>query len=117
MSDYTPIDCGIHDHLELTAMRRVPVTVQFVDARGDRGTVSGVRLETIRVTDGAEYGVFVSEAGGRTEIRLDRIATVHIPGGRLEVGGACTRVRVSDPPDERGSDPPARSTPPAFRRG
>jgi transcriptional antiterminator Rof (Rho-off) len=117
MSDYTPIDCGIHDHLELTAMRRVPVAVEFVDADGSRAALSGVRLLTIRATEGAEYGVFDDGDGVRREIRLDRIATVHVPGGRLEVGGACASVGISAPPVGRGSAPPAPSTPPASRPG
>lgn len=88
MSDYTPIDCGIHDHLELTAMRRVPVTVAFVDPQGSPRTLTGVRLDTIRVEDGAEFGIFVDAEGVETAIRLDRLASVGIPGGRLEIRGA-----------------------------
>src|SRR6056297_541194 len=96
MSDYTPIDCGIHDHLELTAMRGVPVTVEFVEVDGTPRTVRAARLDTIRIRDGAEYGVFiVADDDGddvadadELEVRLDRIATVRIPGGRLEIRGA-----------------------------
>lgn len=90
MSDYTPIDCGIHDHLELTAMRGVPVTVDFVEADGTPKRVRANRLDTIRVADGAEFAVFTLEDGERLEVRLDRLSTVGIPGGRLEIRGACT---------------------------
>lgn len=90
MSDYTPIDCGIHDHLELTAMRGVPVTVRFVDEEGSPKTIRAARLDTIRVADGAEFAVFVLEDEERMEVRLDRLSTVGIPGGRLEIRGACT---------------------------
>ena len=92
MSDYTPIDCGIHDHLELTAMRRVPVAVAFVDPDGAPQALADVRLADIRIAGAAEYGVFAADDGTTTEIRLDRIASLTTPGGRLEIGGACTRA-------------------------
>lgn len=108
MSDYTPIDCGIHDRLELTAVRRVPVSVQYVDPDGSPRTLTGVRLETIRVVDGAEFGVFSRRGEDDVEIRLDRIGAVMTGDGSV--------FTVSRPPAAPGSGPPAPSTPPASRR-
>jgi Rho-binding antiterminator len=73
MSEYEPIDCGLHDRLEELATLRQPVRIEFRDDRGElresRGTIADVFS-----SDGAE---FVRTADG-DEIRLDRIE--HVDG-------------------------------------
>lgn len=71
MSDYKPVDCGLHDRLEELATLRQPARIEFRDERGEmresRGTINDVFA-----SDGAE---FVRTDGGE-EIRLDRIEYV-----------------------------------------
>lgn len=79
--DYRPIDCGLHSELELLAMRRQPVTLILRD-----GEAAG-RVVDLVVRDGAEYLVLES-AGGRSEIRLDRIGEVCPTARRRKTDGA-----------------------------
>lgn len=67
--DYRPIACGFHSELELLAMHRRPVRLTLSD-----GEAVGRAVDLV-VHDGAEYLVLES-AGGRTEIRLDRIREI-----------------------------------------
>lgn len=68
---YHPIDCGLHDELQLRAMRGRPVAVRFVDADGTPHTRVD-RLVDVFTKDGAEY---VGTASGEV-IRLDRLVEV-----------------------------------------
>lgn len=77
---YRPIDCGLHDELQLRALRSRPVQLRWTE---DDGTPCE---ETDRIADvfsrgGAEY---LATAGGR-EIRLDRLTEVD--GIAFEGGG------------------------------
>lgn len=69
MSDdsYTPIDCGIHDRLELACMRGQAVRLTTNDE-----TLTGVPLTTRTSPERAEWLV-VKTATGQREIRLDRL--------------------------------------------
>ncbi|MEQ8205227.1 MAG: Rho-binding antiterminator [Woeseia sp.] len=69
MSDdnYTPIDCGIHDQLELACMRGQTVRLTTTEE-----TLTGVPLTTRTSPERAEWLVF-EVAAGRREIRLDRL--------------------------------------------
>lgn len=67
--DYRPIACDLHSELELLAMHRQLVRLVLED-----GEAVG-RVADVVVHDRAEF--LVLESGtGRSEIRLDRIATV-----------------------------------------
>lgn len=69
MSDaYRPIDCGLHDRLQLLALRRRPVRLRLA---GDGETLEAA-IEDVFSRDGAEW---IRLATGR-EIRLDRLAVV-----------------------------------------
>ena len=70
MSDYSPIDCGIHSELELLAMRCSVVKLTFL---ADGWQELTGRVEDIYVRDGAEYLRFVDIHVRAHEIRLDRI--------------------------------------------
>ncbi len=67
--DYRPIACGLHSELELLAMHRESVRLVLPD-----GEAAG-RVVDLVVHDGAEFLVLES-AGGRAEIRLDRIGEI-----------------------------------------
>jgi len=85
---YRPIACGLHDELQLRAMRRIAVTLRYRgDAGGDapEGESSvrqrAGRVVDVRTRDGAEYLVLDDGA----EIRLDRL--VEVDG--IHFGDAC----------------------------
>lgn len=85
---YRPIACGLHDELQLRAMRRIAVTLRYReddggDAPGDEPTVRerAGRVVDVRTRAGAEY--LVLDDG--TEIRLDRL--VEVDG--IHFGDAC----------------------------
>ena len=110
---YVPIDCGLHDQLELHAVRRDLLDVEFVDPAGRAQRLDEVRLATWLSRDGAEIGVFVDGDGHETRIRLDRLRVItdrhrfhrlELPGGRAarpatrESAGAASRRSLEATP-------------------
>jgi Rho-binding antiterminator len=71
MTNYEPIDCGVHDRLEALAVTRVPCRVAFVTKEGEEREATG-RILDVFARAGAEY--LHLEDG--TEIRLDRLRSV-----------------------------------------
>ena len=74
---YEPVSCDYHDELELAAMHKEDVELEF-DLAGvaqrERGTVADVYT-----ADGAEYVKFVGAAGA-IDIRLDHIISMKAAG-------------------------------------
>ncbi len=71
MTDYQPIDCGVHDRLESYATLGSVCDVRFVAPDGSERSASG-RIVDVFARDGAEY----LRLDDGTEIRLDRLRTV-----------------------------------------
>lgn len=72
MSDpYHPIDCGLHDELQLRVLRRRAVELAWRDSRGTTMRREAV-LQDVFSRDAAEY-VRLDDG---TEVRLDRLVTV-----------------------------------------
>jgi Rho-binding antiterminator len=71
MSDYQPIDCGLHDRLEELSTLRQPARIEFRDEQGELREARGT-IDDVFTNDGAE---FIRTDGGE-EIRLDRIEYV-----------------------------------------
>ena len=71
MSDYTPIDCSLHDRLESLATLGPVVRIEYVD---DSGAVQSTddRIVDVYARAGVEY---LRLARG-LEIRLDHLETV-----------------------------------------
>lgn len=71
MRDYSPIDCGLHDELQLRALRRRACDIESL---GDDGAIRRHHgtLVDVFARDGAEY---LKLADG-TEIRLDHLVRV-----------------------------------------
>lgn len=80
MSDYTPIDCALHDRLESIATLRAVVRIEYID---DDGGVRGAddRIADVFARDGAEY----LRTGSGLEIRLDHLETVN----GIRYGNSC----------------------------
>ena len=70
---YQPVSCDYHDELEVAAMHKKPVELEF-DLDGvrqqERGTIADVYS-----SNGAEFVKFVSERGA-LDIRLDQIISM-----------------------------------------
>jgi len=103
MSDYTPIDCGIYDELEVFALRRTALDVEWVDAEGDARRTEGARISALRQRGGAEWAEFVSAEGGaaelRLEVRMDRLEAVvdTQSGRRTRISPSCAVEATSRP--------------------
>ena len=72
MTDYTPVDCGLHSEYELAIMQHVRVKLGWRDATG------AVHIETVipvdlRTRNSEEFLVVSGADGAKLEIRLDRI--------------------------------------------
>jgi Rho-binding antiterminator len=72
MTDYTPVDCGLHSTYELAIMRRQPVRLSWRDS--ERTMHTGTVLPTDLLTRNGEEFMRVSHAQGESlDIRLDYI--------------------------------------------
>jgi Rho-binding antiterminator len=72
MTDYTPVDCGLHSEYELAIMHRDKLKLTWRDADGK--TCSDTITPTDLRTRNSKEFLVVSDADGmEREIRLDRI--------------------------------------------
>ncbi len=76
MSDYQPIDCGLHSRYELAIMHRMPLTLCW---RGSDGLTHLETLlpEDLQTSKGEEFLVLRNGSGEQLKVRLDRITAVH----------------------------------------
>lgn len=65
--DYLPIACALHERLEFSVLRRIPLILEF---SGQKIRVLPLDVAT---RNGAEWLKFRRENGCEEEIRLDRI--------------------------------------------
>ena len=82
MTDYTPIDCGLHSEYELAIMQRRKIGLTWRDSQEEHRDT--VLPEDIHTRNHAEYLVFGTEDGRQLEIRLDHI--LHVEHGRQDCG-------------------------------
>ena len=71
MSDYQPIDCGVHSELELLAMHRTQVCLEIRQADNQMEEIHG-RVLDVFTKEGAEYLRLATEEE-ELNVRLDRI--------------------------------------------
>ena len=71
MSDYQPIDCALHDELQLRALRRRPSELEWREADGTPRVGEGVCIDVF-----ARGGVEYLKLADGTEIRLDHLVRV-----------------------------------------
>ena len=76
MSDYQPIDCGLHSRYELAIMHRMPLTLCW---QGNDGLTHLETLlpEDLQTSKGEEFLVLMNGSGEQLKVRLDRIPAVH----------------------------------------
>ncbi len=72
-TDYLPVACAAHEHLELAVMRRRHLLLTWMDEQ-DPTPRSGVVLPLdVATRDGAEWLRIQRPDGHSEEVRLDRI--------------------------------------------
>lgn len=97
MSAYIPIDCALHDQLEVWAMRRTPLAIEIEAAGVPHRLVAA--LQTIEARGGVEFGFFRTPRGAPLEVRLDRLCAVtelHT-GRRTRISPSCAVEATSSP--------------------
>lgn len=72
MTDYTPVDCGLHSEYELAVMHRQTLRLTWRDNGGDLHT-QAVLPADLRTRNHEEFLAVTGEDGAEQEIRLDRI--------------------------------------------
>lgn len=87
MSDYSPLNCDLHDYLEIACMHDYRLRVELVD-----GSEFEARALTTRTAPGSEEFFVLEAAEGRREVRLDLLLAITPlnPGasfGRVELAG------------------------------
>lgn len=70
MSDYVPISCRLHDHVELACLRRYKLRIGTRDE-----LIVGTAITTRTDPDKREWLVLERD-GRQTELRLDRIRSL-----------------------------------------
>lgn len=70
---YQPIACILHERLEFSVLRKIPLRLEYRQADQDR--IEQVLPLDVATRDGAEWLAFRREDGSREEIRLDRIVS------------------------------------------
>lgn len=71
MTDYQPIDCRLHDHIEIACLHRYRLRIRTVDAR----IVVGRAATTETTADKEEYLV-LDAPGSQRRLRLDSIVQI-----------------------------------------
>lgn len=71
-SDYEPIDCDVHDRLELAAMHRRELALEWREEGGDAHTAH-VRVLDLQTRPDGEFLIGELRSGRAVELRLDRV--------------------------------------------
>ncbi len=72
MTDYTPIDCGLHSQYELAIMHGETLQLEWRDEAGQQHSAS-VKPIDLLVRNHEECLLAETREGERLQIRLDRI--------------------------------------------
>ena len=73
MADYQPIACALHERLEFSVLRKIPLELHYADEMGSyQERVLPIDVAT---RDHAEWLKFKRENGEVAEIRLDLIVS------------------------------------------
>lgn len=77
MTDYQPLNCDLHDELEIAAMRGKPVQLQWKESDGAQHKALAV-IRDIEVRNGEEFLLFDVD-GESLRIRLDQLDQSSFP--------------------------------------
>jgi Rho-binding antiterminator len=70
---YRPIDCDVHDRLELAAMHRQELMVEWQEGPGDEAHTGHVRVLDLETRPDGEFLIGQLRSGSPLELRLDRV--------------------------------------------
>lgn len=71
MNTYQPLDCDLHDYLEIACLRSYRLHIELMD-----GASLTAKALTTRTSSDKEEFLCVESAGGPQEIRLDQLLAV-----------------------------------------
>ena len=77
MTDYQPLNCDLHDELEIAALRTIPVTLRWRDNNGQPQQARGI-IQDLFAVQGEEFLRFVV-AGEPQQLRLDQLTLDSFP--------------------------------------
>lgn len=92
MHAYRPLNCDLHDYLEIACMHRYDLQIELLD-----GPSFAARALTTRTAPSKEEFLVLQQPDGQFEVRLDRLQAITplaagASFGRVELTGAtCTR--------------------------
>ena len=72
MTDYTPVDCGIHSEYELSILQRKPLRISWRDAQGENHVAALLPVDLV-TRNHEEFLVVRDEQQRSLELRLDYI--------------------------------------------
>ena len=71
MNKYQPMNCDLHDYLEIACMRRYRLVIELKD-----GAQLKAKALTTRTSSNKEEFLVVETADGQQEIRLDQLLAI-----------------------------------------
>ena len=72
MTDYQPVDCGLHSEYELAIMHKNKLILSWHDSAGTEHVEQLIPTD-LRTRNGEEFMAVLNAKGEELEIRLDRI--------------------------------------------
>lgn len=90
MTRYQPLNCDLHDYLEIACLRSYQLDIELVD-----GQRLIARALTTRTSSDKEEFLVIEQQGAQQEIRLDQLLAItpreaHAEFGRVVLaGGVC----------------------------
>lgn len=83
MTDYSPIDCGLHSEYELAIMHRRRLKLRWRDDSGVTHTETLLPVD-LQTRNGEEFLIAENRDGERVQLRLDRVerAEIRAPDAR-----------------------------------
>ena len=81
MGTYQPLDCDLHDYLEIACMHHYLLHIELID-----GTTLDAQAVTTRTTHDKEEFFSVQISDGRRDIRLDQLLAITPLGDTVSFG-------------------------------
>ncbi|NMX62910.1 Rho-binding antiterminator [Pseudomonas sp. WS 5079] len=85
MNAYQPLNCDVHDYLEIACMHRYRLQVELIDGRS-----FVARALTTRIAASKEEFLLLARDSGQCEVRLDQLLAIsplglNVSFGRIEL--------------------------------
>ena len=88
MNAYQPLNCDLHDYLEIACMHRYSLQIEMID-----GQSFAARALTTRTAPSKEEFLVLQNDNGQLEVRLDQLLAItpldpNASFGRIELAGS-----------------------------